>query len=239
MQPTIQSHPPQQQHQYNPGGLGPWWCQLLFSVSNVPKKQTHLCSHTYPHLYESVMNKTAVSSSSGGGGGGGTNATNTVVSQQTNNSSVTQKSTSSGWTTVQVVGPFEKWRHAIVFQKLWSDHTRGKLRRLQQGVGLLAAFHEQYNLFMETPIKNRDTILEERHFVLPTAANVNQNETKSNGATVIRKKRVAKRKRCKPRNVDLPLKELEQTVNTAAHKNKFDLEMVERLQIKRRVQKRK
>ena len=32
-----------------PGGLGPWFVSLLFNTSEGPKKQTHLCAHTYPH----------------------------------------------------------------------------------------------------------------------------------------------------------------------------------------------
>ena len=240
----------------NPGGLGPWWCQLLFCVSNVPKKQTHLCSHTYPHLYEKVMNKTMITSSD------------------------RKRARDTGWATMQVVGPFEKWKHAVVFQKLWSEHTRGKLRRLQQGVKLLSLFHEKYQLFMELPTKTRDSIIQDRKkrrkgnyfssidsekLSIPTWSSYQNDEQQqqqqqqqqqhynnhyrssssfsSSSSSYSIKMAVHNNNNnsgggggC---GSELPLKELERTLKET-YKGNFNIEMVERLQTKRKkTQKRK
>lgn len=39
------------------GGMGPWFCALLFNTSEECKKQTHLLAHTLPHLAPDVLNK--------------------------------------------------------------------------------------------------------------------------------------------------------------------------------------
>lgn len=39
------------------GGLGPWFCTLLFNTSDECKKQTHLLAHTMPHLACDMLNR--------------------------------------------------------------------------------------------------------------------------------------------------------------------------------------
>lgn len=122
-----------------PGGLGPWFVSLLFNTSEGPKKQTHLCVHTYPHHFENVMNRTKSSK--------GKRADDSNISQ---------------WVTMMIVGPFDNWHDATAFHSLWSIKTRGKVRRLQRGLDLLDAYCDKYNLTMWAQDKTREQLIEER-----------------------------------------------------------------------------
>ena len=189
--------------------MGPWWCQFLVNTSDIPKKQTHLCSHTYPHHYESVMNKILATSSEKKG------------------------ASENGWVTMQIVGPFNKWVDALRFQILWSDHTRGKIRRVERGVDLLSAYYQEHNLYMEAQHMYRSDILKhkqrkkhkERTFVIGNNNDDNSNSGFGNNS-----------KRKRSRTADIPLQELERSVYGKGNSyTKFTIDMIDRLQSKRKI----
>lgn len=99
------------------GGLGPWFCALYFNLADGPKKQTDLRVHTYPLLFERLMNGPR-STSMGG----------------------------QGWVIIMMVGYFEKWADALAFHTLWSKQTRGKVRRIQRGLDLFNNYTSKYSL---------------------------------------------------------------------------------------------
>lgn len=105
--------------QHHKGGLGPWFCALYFNLadSKGTKKQTDLRVHTYPLLFERVMNGPKASSVGG-----------------------------KGWVIIMMVGHFERWQDAVAYHTLWASQTRGKFRRIQRGLDLFNAYHKKYNL---------------------------------------------------------------------------------------------
>jgi hypothetical protein len=116
-----------------PGGPGPWFCCLLFNTSTTKcKKQTHLIAHTLPHLAVDVLNKA---------------------------SPLQEKS--DCWVAILKIGPFEKWCDCVSFLQLWTNHTRGKLRRLERGMELFYAYHQQYQLRAWLQSKTRDETVAE------------------------------------------------------------------------------
>lgn len=52
------------------------------------------------------------------------------------------------WVIVLKIGPFNEWRHAENFLRLWALRTRGKTFRLERGARLFEAYRERYALKM-------------------------------------------------------------------------------------------
>lgn len=114
------------------GGPGPWFCALYFNLadSKGTKKQTDLRVHTYPLLFERVMNGPKAAS---------------VGSQ--------------GWVIIMMVGHFERWEDAVAYHTLWASQTRGKFRRIQRGLDLFHEYAEQYKLRLwAQPLKRNEAI---------------------------------------------------------------------------------
>jgi len=100
------------------GGPGPWFCALYFNLADAKgtKKQTDLRVHTYPLLFEHVLNGSRVAASC------------------------------QGWIIIMMVGYFERWRDAVAYHTLWASQTRGKFRRIQRGLDLFHTYAHAYNL---------------------------------------------------------------------------------------------
>lgn len=62
-----------------------------------------------------------------------------------------RQSGQQGWTLTISIGPFQSWRDALVFHHQWLQPTRGKTRRIQRGLELLAKWHQHYGLYMWVP----------------------------------------------------------------------------------------
>jgi hypothetical protein len=118
-----------------PGGLGPWFCSLLFNTSEKCKKQTHLVAHTFPHLALDALNKKA------------TTTTTTAIE--------------NCWVMMIKIGPFERWEECVSFLNLWTTKTRGKTRRLERGVELFKIYHARYALKMWVQTKTKQQVVEE------------------------------------------------------------------------------
>lgn len=103
------------------GGPGPWFCALYFNlaITKGTKKQTDLRVHTYPLLFERIMNWPKAGSVGG-----------------------------RGWVIIMMVGHFDSWKDAIAYHTLWASQTRGKYRRIQRGIDLFKAYTVKYNLQM-------------------------------------------------------------------------------------------
>lgn len=101
------------------GGFGPWFCALYFNLAKGPKKQTDLRVHTYPLLFERIMNGPKAGSVGG-----------------------------KGWVIIMMIGHFNNWNDAIAFHTLWSKQTRGKNRRIQRGLHLFNNYTKKYGLQM-------------------------------------------------------------------------------------------
>ena len=112
----------------NECGLGPWFCALYISLARGAKKQTDLRVHTYPILFERLMN--------------GPKATSTG---------------NDGWALVMMIGHFDYFKDALSFYTLWSKQTRGKLRRIQRGSDLFNTYYKTYELRLWTqPMKRNE-----------------------------------------------------------------------------------
>jgi hypothetical protein len=146
-----------------PGGLGPWFCGLVFNTSDACKKQTHLTAHTLPHLAEDILNKKHPKS----------------------------KERDNCWIMIMKIGPFERWSHALAFLHLWTDKSRGKFRRIERGLELFYAYQVDYNLRLwtirETQIQAKQRFFEhsfgnvvfnmyDPSFVVPTRPIVEEEE---------------------------------------------------------------
>ncbi len=119
------------------GGLGPWYVSLLFNTSKKCKKQTHLVAHTSPHLVVDFMNKPAPS---------------TEKKRQ-------KEEEEDCWIMIVKIGPFDSYNNSCAFKKLWTNQTRGKMRRLERGVELFNMYRAQYNLKMWSEVRLRDDVL--------------------------------------------------------------------------------
>jgi hypothetical protein len=140
---------------------GPWFCSLLFNTSEECKKQTHLISHTLPHLAVDVLNKPP-----------------TVGSEEKKRSRETEENC---WVMILKVGPFEKWAHSVAFLNLWTEKTRGKMRRLERGLDLFHMYKNAYKLKLWAQPASRDACLQSfYHPPLPAETTLSNVASESN-----------------------------------------------------------
>ena len=124
------------------GGLGPWFCSLIFNASQRSKKQTHLIAHTLPHLAVDILNKPA-----------------------SDDKKRSREEEEECWVMILKIGPFEQWQNAMAFLNLWTSKTRGKMRRLERGFELFNDYKDSYGLKLWAQQVDRETSL--RNFYHP------------------------------------------------------------------------
>lgn len=127
----------------NPGGFGPWFCTLLFNTSKSCKTQTHLISHSHPHLALDRLNQ----------------------------KNARMEHPTDCWVMMVKIGPFNVWEESLSFLHLWMAKTRGKSRRLERGFELFHAYKSQYGLNMWIQDKPQELALRDFVDALPSFPN--------------------------------------------------------------------
>lgn len=139
-----------------PGGLGPWFVCLFFNTSTKCKKQTHILSHTLPHLYLDLLNRSY------------------------------QPGSENFWVLMMKVGPFEWWDDSLSFLQLWTDKTRGRERRVERGFELFYAYQSHWNLTLWLQPRGKDEVIKEfmeNRFVFVPPASAGGTKTKTKEKT--------------------------------------------------------
>jgi len=123
------------------GGLGPWFCSLLFNTSEKCKKQTHIIPHTYTHLAVDSLNR--------------------ATAADTGKKRQRKEENEDCWVLIFKVGPFTSWNDCVAFATLWATKTRGKAPRLSKGYELYEFYRQKYGLKLWSQCCDKGEVLKE------------------------------------------------------------------------------